>query len=109
MLHCSGKKKIVYLSEIGITLLSYGYAEGTATFHWEMDITEAFNFKQLTVKLHTISYKTPQKLLRSSIFFFETTSTFSDPSNSNLSNRECVNTTFPLSIAKEHAGAHMFA
>lgn len=102
-------KKIVYLSEIGITLLSYGYTEGTATFQWEMDTTEAFNTKQLTVKLHTLSYKTPQKLLPSSILFFETTSNFYDLSNSNLSNRECVNTTFPLSIAKEHAGAHMFA
>lgn len=54
-------KKIVYLSEIGITLLSYGCAESTATFQWEMDTTEAFNIKQLTVKLHTLSYKMPQK------------------------------------------------
>lgn len=54
------KKKNVYLSEIGITLFSYGYAEGTVTFQWEIDTIEAFNIKQLTVKLHTLSYKMPR-------------------------------------------------
>lgn len=54
------KKKNVYLSEIGITLFSYVYAEGTVTFQWEIDTIEAFNIKQLTVKLHTLSYKMPR-------------------------------------------------
>lgn len=81
-------------------------------FHYSYAAVRGHSFQcEIDITKHSAdSGETTDTFIQNaSIFSFEATSDFYDHLNSNLSNRECVNTTFPLSIAKEHAGAHMFA